>query len=370
MSVRVTAVGEGTSLFDRKRRAGQRLVIGFEAAYVTDDLKRLIADIRPAGFILFKRNVEEPAQVRELNRELQSLTDPHRPALLSVDQEGGRVQRIREPATVWPPMRVVGQAEGMTADIATAMAIELRAMGFNLDFAPVADVDSNPANPVIGDRSFGREAAEVAAHMRAFIPAMQAQGVITCAKHFPGHGDTKVDSHFDLPIVEEELPMLERRERVPFAAAVDAGVGSIMTAHVVFPVLDEEWPATLSSRVVPRWLRRDLSYDGVVFSDDLEMKAVAGRWDVPTIVQRATMATVDVLLCCRDPGLQLEAFEAMVRAQEDDAAFARACEDSEKRVQAMRERYLLGLPPAPPLSIVGCAEHRMLAELARQRGGS
>lgn len=368
MTVRVTAVGEGTSLADRKRRAGQRLVIGFEAGHVSDDLRRLIADIRPAGFILFKRNVEEPAQVRELNRELASLTDAHRPALLSVDQEGGRVQRVRDPATVWPPMRVVGQAGGMTADVAKAMAIELRAMGFNLNFAPVADVDSNPANPVIGDRSFGRDPAEVAAHMRTFIPAMQAQGVIACAKHFPGHGDTKVDSHLDLPIVEEELPTLERRERVPFGAAVQAGVGSIMTAHVVFPALDEDWPATLSTRVVPRWLRRDLAYDGVVFSDDLEMKAVAGRWDVPTIVRRATSASVDVLLCCRDPGLQLEAFEAMVRAQEEDAAFARACEDSEKRVQAMRERFLLNAPPAPTLEVVGCAEHRVLAELARQRG--
>lgn len=141
MRVRVDAVGEATSLADRKRRAGQRLVIGFAGPAVDDDLRRVVREIRPAGFVLFARNVEEPSQVRELNRELASLCDAAYPALLCVDQEGGRVQRLREPATVWPPMRTVGRAEVHTADLARAVARELRATGFNVDFAPVADVD-------------------------------------------------------------------------------------------------------------------------------------------------------------------------------------------------------------------------------------
>jgi beta-N-acetylhexosaminidase len=242
-------------------------------------------------------------------------------------------------------------------------------MHLDLDFAPVADVDSNPANPVIGDRAFAATPDEVSDHLRAFVPAMQAEGIVACAKHFPGHGDTHLDSHLDLPTVEEELPRLLSRELPPFRAAVEAGVGSVMSAHVVFPALDDELPATLSPRVIPRLLRGDVGFDGVVFSDDLEMKAVAGRWDVPTIVARATAATVDVLLCCKEPALQVEVFEALVRLQEEDPAFERATIDAVARVQALRERFLRDRPPAPELDVVGCAEHRALAEQVARRGG-
>lgn len=369
MAHRVTAVGEQTSLHDRKVRAGQRLVIGFEHPHVDDDLRYRIKEIRPAGFILFARNIESPEQVTELNRELASLVDPHFPALLSVDQEGGRVQRIRAPATVWPPMRVVGQAGDQTEAVATALAIELRAMGFNLDFAPVADVDSNPDNPVIGDRSFGRDPTEVGQHVATFTRALQAQGVIACAKHFPGHGDTKLDSHLALPVVEEELPRLMSRELVPFRHAVHAGVGSIMSAHVVFPEWDEELPATLSPHILPRLLRKELGFDGVVFSDDMEMKAVHGRWDVPTSARLATQAGIDVMLCCRDPSLQMEMFTELVRAQEDDPAMERATIDAAQRVHALRERFFTDAPPQPDLDVVGTMAHRVLAETARQRGG-
>jgi beta-N-acetylhexosaminidase len=368
MKVPVHAVGEGTSLHDRKVRAGQRLVIGFAGPGVDADLRALVRELRPAGFILFGRNVVEPAQVRELCRELKSLVDPHRPALCSIDQEGGRVQRVRAPATVWPPMRTVGAAGDLTAAVARALARELRAMELDLDFAPVADVDSNPRNPVIGDRSFADEAHAVARHVAAFVPALQAEGIAACAKHFPGHGDTHLDSHLDLPVVEEELPRLRSRELVPFDAAIRAGVASVMSAHVVFPALDEDLPATLSPRVIPRELRRRLGFDGVVISDDLEMKAVAGRWDVPTIVRRATEATVDVLLACKEPQLQVAAFEALVAAQEEDAAFEQASRDAVTRVERLRERVLLPRGPRPDLAVVGCPEHLALAELVRQRG--
>jgi beta-N-acetylhexosaminidase len=372
----VTAIGEQTTLADRKRAAGQQLILGFEHPHVDDDTRRLVAELQPAGFILFARNVVEPAQVRELNRELASLVDPAAPALISVDQEGGRVQRIREPATPWPPMRTVGQAEVHTAEIATAIAVELRAMGFNLNFAPVADVDSNPANPVIGDRAFGRDPAEVARHVRAFVTAHQAAGIIACAKHFPGHGDTHLDSHHALPSVDVDLPELMRRELVPFAAAVQAGVGTLMSAHVIFPALDEDWPATLSPRVIPELLRakpqhgRGLGFDGVLFSDDMEMKAVHGRWPVEELARRGVAATIDLFLCCRAPALQLEMFEALVRAQEADAGHAARVRESARRVRALRERFLRDATPAPSLDVLGRLDHRVLAETVRRRGGA
>lgn len=361
------AMGEATTLADRKRRAGQRLVIGFAGPSVSDDLRRLIGLVRPAGFVLFARNVEEPAQVRELNRELASLVEPAYPAFLAVDQEGGRVQRVRAPATVWPPMRDVGHSASMTEKVSRAMARELRALGFNLNFAPVADVDSNPDNPVIGDRSFGRDPHEVAAHVAAFSRAHQDEGVIACAKHFPGHGDTNLDSHLALPKVELDIPDLHRRELVPFRAAVEAGVGSVMTAHIVFPAYDEEVPATLSERIVRGVLREELGYDGVVFSDDLEMKAVHGRWPIAEAAARMTRATVDILLCCEDPQLQVEAYEALVRIQEDDRTLEQRTEDSVRRIHSLRERFFLRRSPQPPLSDLASPHHVALADEVRRR---
>jgi beta-N-acetylhexosaminidase len=368
MGVRVTAVGEQTSLADRKRRAGQRLILGLAGPSVDDDLRRLIKEIQPAGFILFARNVEEPAQVLELNRELASLVDPSAPAILSVDQEGGRVQRVREPATRWPSMRAVGTANRHTAAVSRALAIELRAMGFHMNFAPVADVDSNPDNPVIGDRAFARDPEVVARHVATFIEAHHHERMMTCCKHFPGHGDTHTDSHLELPIVEEELPRLLSRELVPFQAAVRANVAAVMSAHVVFPVLDEDLPATLSPRVIPELLRRRLGFDGVVISDDMEMKAIHGRWATTQQARLATEASVDLFLCCKSYALQLEMFQALVHLQEDDAVMDHRFTRSGRRLHALRERFLLDPPPRPPLSILGSGEHRMLAEMVRQEG--
>lgn len=377
MIPRVTAVGEATSLADRKRQAGQRLYIGFAGPKVDDDLRRLVREIQPAGFVLFKRNVEDPEQVRELNRELVSLSDRARPALIAVDQEGGRVQRVREPATRWPAMRALGRAQTikrppgppvdpaelvpLTAEVSRAMARELRAMGFHVNFAPVADVDSNPKNPIIGDRAFSDRPEDVAAHVVAFLQAHQAEGIAACAKHFPGHGDTTQDSHLHLPLIEREERDLRAVELPPFAAAVRAGVASVMTAHVLFAAFDEELPATLSPRVTRRLLRDELGYDGVVFSDDLEMKAVAGRWAPEEIVTKGTDAGVDVFLCCESPKLQLDVFEALVRGQELDLGFQRACATSARRVMSMRERFLLPLRPPLALDVVGTDAHKDLA---------
>lgn len=364
---RVDASGDSTSLADRKRNAGQRLIIGFEQPFVDDDLRRLVRIVQPAGFILFKRNVLDPLQVRELNRELSALVDPSAPALITVDQEGGRVQRVRAPATEWPDALTVARA-GLVPEVSEALAVELRAMGFNLNLAPVADVHSNPANPVIGDRAFATDPAAAAAEVARFIHAHHGAGVATCAKHFPGHGDTHLDSHHDLPAVDAELRRLETRELVPFAAAVRAGVASIMTAHVVFPALDPSLPATLSPVVIPRLLRKRMGFSGVVFSDDMEMKAVHGRYPVDQQLRLATEATVDVLLCCRSPSLQLEAFEGLVHLQESERAAEHASATSAGRVHALRERFFLGKKPPPPLSIVGCQAHRSLAHLALARG--
>jgi beta-N-acetylhexosaminidase len=368
---RVQAVGEQTSLAERKRRAGQRLIIGIKGASVSQEEITLIREIKPAGFILFARNVEEPAQVLELNRELQSLLPPELPALCSVDQEGGRVQRIREGATRFPPLRWVGNTRdlGLAQQHAIALAQEVRAMGFHLNWAPDADVDSNPANPIIGNRSFGRDPQVVSQMVHTWILAAQNAGVACAAKHFPGHGDTDMDSHLDLPTVEKEAAEIQEVELQPFRAAIRANVAAIMTAHVIFPAFDEDWPATLSTEILIRLLRQKMGFDGLLVTDDMEMKAVCGRYDTEVQLRRACEATVDVMLACESPTLQLEFFEGLVHLQEiDSTRHDQLAKDSEKRLMKLRERFLIDQPKRPGLEILNSRPHRELMALIQAHG--
>ncbi|MEE2752002.1 MAG: beta-N-acetylhexosaminidase [Myxococcota bacterium] len=371
MSFRVTAVGEQTSLADRKRRAGQRLVIGLASTAVDAEFKALVKRIQPAGFILFARNVEEPAQVIELNRELSSLLPQALPPLLTVDQEGGRVQRIREGATKFPPLRWLGNTQNaeLTREHARFLAAEVAALGFHLNWAPVADVDSNPKNPVIGDRSFGRDPQQVAQQVATWIQATQAAGIIACAKHFPGHGDTSVDSHLDLPVVEKEAPELEEVELAPFRGAIRAGVAAIMTAHVVYPEWDEHHPATMSSKILRGILREKLGFKGLLVSDDMEMKAVRGRYPLEEQLFKATRATVDIFLCCESPDLQLEAYENLVHLQESDPLYDQLMMDSDRRLLTVRERFLKSPPQRDP-QLLGASAHTNLALKIRALGES
>lgn len=371
MRHRVDAIGEATSLADRKRRAGQRLIIGISGTAITDSERALIQEIKPAGFILFARNVEEPAQVIELNRELTSLLPPELPPLCTVDQEGGRVQRVKDGATRFPPLRWLGNCEDeqLTVDHARALAREVKALGFHLNWAPVADVDSNPANPIIGDRSFGRDPQMVASSVNSWIRATQGEGLMAAAKHFPGHGDTAIDSHLDLPYVEREARDIREVELRPFRAAIEADVAAIMTAHVIFPAFDENWPATLSTEIIGGILRREMGYEGLIVTDDLEMKAVAGRYNLETQLERACLAGVDLMLACESPELQVKCYETLIHLQEEDPrrqdelAIA-----SEKRLLAARERFMLNFNQPPP-SVLGCDAHRDVVTLINARGG-
>jgi beta-N-acetylhexosaminidase len=280
--------------------------------------------------------------------------------LIAIDQEGGRIQRLRDPWTQWPPMQRLGDTDDleMTAAVARALAVELLDLGIGLDFAPCVDVDTNPANPIIGDRSFGSEPTRVAAHAARFVRAMQDAGVAACAKHFPGHGDTTCDSHLELPRLDHDLARLRAVELPPFVSAIQAGVASIMTAHVLFPALDAKRPATLSPDVMAI-LREELAYDGVVFSDDLEMKAVADHHSPKALVDGCLEADVDSLLVCKHPGLREEVLRRLERAP--DARLEnplRRMIDLKERFAGLREPFASAdrKPLTPPY-----AEHRALA---------
>jgi beta-N-acetylhexosaminidase len=362
-SVRVEAVGAATSLADRKTRAGQRLILGVHGHAVDSDLRALVAAIQPAGFLLFGRNVAEPAQVLDLTEELRSLVDPHRPPLLFIDQEGGRVQRIRAPATEWPAADELA-ASGRVREVACALGTELRAMGLDVDLAPVADVRRSGAHEVIGDRAFGSSETAVADAVAAFVRGLLDAHVQPVAKHWPGHGAATVDSHEALPVVELDRPELEAVDARPFLAAVAAGARAMLTAHVLYPALDEEWPASLSARHTAR-LRP--TFPGVLITDDLEMGAVAGAHPPERLARRVACAGLDLAIVGHTAATQMALYEAFVRDQEDDPGLDTLATDSARRVEAFREHTLLGRPPRPSLDLVGCAAHRQLRDDVLQR---
>src|SRR5512135_3758917 len=258
------------------RHIGQMVMVGFSGVEVPAELKSLAREFQLGGVILFARNVQAPEQVAELVHGLRQLGDAE-PPWVAVDQEGGRVARLRKPFTEWPPMATLGRlADPRVAErFARALADELLAVGISLDFAPVLDVHTNPKNPVIGDRALGENPQVVAEYGVAIIRGLQEAGIAACGKHFPGHGDTSTDSHLTLPLVEHPPDRLRAVEFAPFRAAIAADVASIMTAHVLVPSLDEQRPASLSRRIVRDILREEMGFDGLIISDDLEMRAVA-----------------------------------------------------------------------------------------------
>ncbi len=252
------------------RKAGQRLMVGFEGHEPSADVRVLIRDYGVGHVILFARNVAEPEQVAGLVRELQEIAKDaghDLPLFVAVDQEGGRVARLKAPWTVWPPLRAVGRigTEEHAQRLGQALAAELRACGIRWDMAPVVDVDTNPKNPVIGDRAFSDDPDLVGRLGAALIRGLEGSGVAACAKHFPGHGDTDLDSHLELPVVSQSRSRLEDVEMRPFRSAVAAGVAGVMTAHVMFPEIDERFPATLSPGILAL-LRDGMKYGGVIVS--------------------------------------------------------------------------------------------------------
>lgn len=355
------ATGEQTTLHDRKRRAGQRLIVGFQGANPGSDLVAFCREVHPAGFIIYGRNIEEPAQLVELNRELSGLIDPHTPPLLTVDQEGGLVSRVRE--TSWPSARALGEYDRpeVTREVGAAIGAELRALGFHLDWAPVADIGRGGGEHA--DRAFSDDRDAVARHAVAFAHGLHDAGIIAAAKHFPGHGEAGVDSHKDLGAVDKDPGDLLHHELVPFRAAVDAGLAVAMTAHVLYPCWDERLPASLSARVVREQLRGELGFRGVVVSDDLEMAALLGRWSLDDQLDRACRGTTDAFIVGSSLDAAVAAWETLVRLQEADKAHDDLATDSSRRLMALRRRFLAQLPPRPDLAVVGSLPHRMLAAM-------
>jgi beta-N-acetylhexosaminidase len=349
------------------REIGQLLIGSVPGRVVPPEVRALAREFQLGGVTIFARNIEGPDQIGDLSAEVQRL-GRDLPLWVAVDQEGGRVARLEHPFTVWPAMAALGRSGDieLVARFAAALAAELRAVGISLDFAPVLDIHTNLANPVIGDRALAEDADSVARLGAALVRGLQAGGVAACGKHFPGHGDTFVDSHLDLPVVEHPPDRIRRVECVPFRAAVEAGVAFIMTAHVLVPTIDAERPATLSPSIVRAILREEMSYEGVILSDALEMKAIADRWPVPDAAVSAILAGCDgVLVCNGDIATQVAVIEALIHAVEDGRLPVGRVDDALARQRRAKERFLGKAVPVAAhgwRGVVGCDQHQRLAD--------
>ena len=338
---------------------------GFPGTSLTVELRALAREFSLGGVIYFARNVEEPAQVAEVSREIATLATGPAP-WVGVDQEGGRVARFKHGFTRWPPMSTLGRSGDvdLARQFARALAVELRAVGVTLDFAPVLDIFTNPKNTVIGDRALAERAEDVATLGVALIEELQRGGLAACGKHFPGHGDTLADSHHDLPLVEHDPDRLRAVEFVPFRAAIAAGVASLMSCHVLVPAFDEVRPGTLSPTIVDGLMRDELGFDGLIFTDDMEMKAITGRLPVPEACVAAIAAGCDaVLVCSGNHDLQASTIEALIRAVErGELSYARV-EQAMARQRRAKERFLGAPTPTGPLtSLIATDAHQAVAD--------
>src|SRR5450432_3128143 len=346
---------------DLETQAARLSTVGFYGKTSTPDLEKLVAR-GVGGVIFFARNVGQPAEVAELTSAIKRQAG--RPLFLALDQEGGQVSRLRQGFTEIPPMRAVGVSGSATLarEVGELIGREVRAVGFDMNYAPVLDIDTNPDNPIIAARSFGRTPELVSELGVALAQGLESAGVAACGKHFPGHGDTSQDSHLELPRLPHSLERLEQVELKPFAAAVKAGIPSMMTAHVIFEPLDPVYPATMSRPVLQGILREKMGYDGLIVTDDIEMRAIADHFGIEETVVRGLNAGVDHFLCCHTADAAHRAIDAVVRAVESGALSREALETANRRIQRFTQRYAHPALENPDLGVLRAEAHLAVIE--------
>mgnify|MGYP000315436982 CR=1 FL=1 len=337
-------------------------MIGFEETEVTPDLRAWLQDYRPGGVILFSRNLVDAEQIATLTNDLQAIAGDI-PLLMAIDQEGGRVSRLPSDFTIFPPAATVAQSGStdLAYQAASVTAKELRSVGINMNMAPVLDIHTNPDNPIIGNRAFGTEPAQVCTMGAATIAGLQDHRVLACGKHFPGHGDTSTDSHLELPCVHASRERLEEIELQPFRYAIEHGLQAMMTAHVHYPGLDPVYPATLSPTILSGLLRQELGFSGVILSDDLEMRAILDHTRVGDAAIRSLQAGADMLLICKSRTLATDTFQALERAVTAGELDPTTMKASLARIHAVKQQFVYPYHPidlSTLSKLVGIPAHR------------
>jgi beta-N-acetylhexosaminidase len=349
-----------------KASLGQLFITGFAGLELSEETEAFISQAGIGGVILFAHNYENPGQVAELSNQIQEHQTQGLPLWISVDHEGAKVQRFKKGFTKIPEAAAVGAAQSpkLTFELSQMVGHELKAVGINLNFCPVADIATNPKNPVIGSRAYGSDEETVTKTVTAMVRGHLTAGVQPCVKHFPGHGDTSTDSHFALPKVDTSIDVLREREFKPFTRAFKSHCSLVMTAHILMTQFDPKFPATLSPKFVSEYLRKELRYNRVIITDDMEMKAITDHFGAEDAPRLAIQAGCDIL-CYRTEAAARHAYASLTRDLEEGRLAPSLVLEAAGRIRELKKDTLLPYKPAQIMELplqVGTAENQAIVD--------
>lgn len=284
-----------------EEKIGQLFILGFEGKDIEEETKHLIEDFKIGGLILFSRNIEDSNQIIQLINNLKDLNKNNKiPLFISIDEEGGNVSRLPKEFKKLPQAKKIGDTRDidLSFKFGELLGLRLKSLGFNLNYAPVMDINSNPKNPVIGNRAFGNNPEVVTSYGIPVMKGIQSMGIISGIKHFPGHGDTDVDSHINLPVINKSLEEIRDFELIPFKKSIEEDVDMIMIAHILFPNIDKEYPSTMSKDIITYLLRKEMGFEGVIISDDLTMGAIIENYTLEGATLKFLQSGGDIALIC------------------------------------------------------------------------
>lgn len=330
-----------TASFSTEQQAGQRLMVGFEGTGLNEDLKDLINRLKIGGIILFAGNLKSPDQIKELCRSIQDYAKicQQPPLFIAVDQEGGQVARLQEPFTIFPGNPHM-KTEEDAVHFAEITAAELNQVGINMNMAPVMDVSPEGSGSIMAERTFGDNPAWVSRLGVKVIEHLQLNNIMAVAKHFPGIGRTTLDSHMDMPVLHDDLSVMEQFDLIPFEAGIQNRVSGVMLSHIFYTKLDPQWPASLSPQIAKNLLRKQMGFDGLVLTDDLDMGAISKHYDIHTAIHQILAADIDLaLICHKGPTIEI-AFEEILKEMTDSPELKARGIESMERIMEAKRRYL------------------------------
>lgn len=330
---------------DARELLGEVFLTGIPGFELSDDTATFLSQAKIGGIIYFGHNYQSAEQIAKFSNQVQSCRSDY-PFWIAVDHEGGRVQRFKKDFTLIPTADKLAKIDSPKTlfEIAEMMSRELKAVGVNLNFCPVADINTNPANPIIGDRAFGDNEADVTRCVSAMVRGHMVSGVQPCVKHFPGHGDTSTDSHLELPSVDTTLEVMKEREFVPFTKAFKSRCSMVMTAHIICKSIDPKMPATLSKKIIQGILRDDLRFTRLVISDDLEMNAITDHFGAEEAPKLALEAGCDLLIY-RSEKATRHAYAALDKMLQDGELDPKVVIEAAERCRELKKDMIMPYQP-------------------------
>lgn len=323
-----------------EEKIGQLLMFAFQGDSYNDQLETQIKKLNVGGIIYFSRNIKSKEQVKELNQKIKQ--NAKIPPFIALDQEGGIVQRIVEKMPAFPGAMAISASQMDNYDVCYEVGKELRSIGFNVNFAPVADCNNNPLNPVINSRSYSDDPKVCGWYASRASQGFQDALILPTSKHFPGHGDTKVDSHLSLPMVDKTIDELEKMEFVPFQETIKNGIDGIMASHILYPALDDKFPATLSQKIITGVLKEKMGFKGLIVTDSLTMGAIYNTYSHREIVRYACNAGIDLLVFCgkADINDQIDIYNSFIEEVKIGNIPLERIEESFEKIMALKEKYI------------------------------